>query len=172
MALLLGAPVEAAKSALARFSGVARRFQHRGETAGVTFVDDYAHLPAEVEAALGAARDGAWDRIVCVFQPHRFSRMASLWQDFAHAFDGSDILVVTDIYPAGEAPRPGISGKLVAQAVLDAHPWRRLAYLPRRSDVVAYLRQTLRPGDLCLTLGAGDLTSVPDEVQDVLAGDR
>ena len=75
------------------------------------------------------------------------------------------MLVVTDIYPSGEAPRPGISGKLVAQAVLDPHPWRRLAYLPRRADVVGYLAHELRPGDLCLTLGAGDLTSLPDEVQ-------
>ena len=78
------------------------------------------------------------------------------------------LLVVTDIYPAGEAPRPGVSGKLIVNAVLDAHPWRPLAYLPKRPDLVPYLRSVLRPGDLCLTLGAGDLTSLADEVQAAL----
>ena len=163
-ALLLGVPFDTAVHALARYGGVARRFQFRGERAGVTFVDDYAHLPTEVAAALSAARDGRWRRIVCVFQPHRFSRTATLWRDFADAFADSDVLVVTDIYSAGEAPRPGISAKLIVDAVLDAHPSQRVAYLPARADVVRYLRTILRPGDVCLTLGAGDLTSVPDEL--------
>jgi UDP-N-acetylmuramate--alanine ligase len=161
----LGADVDAATRALARYGGVARRFEHRGEAGGVTFVDDYAHLPTEVEAAIGAARDGAWSRVVCVFQPHRYSRTESLWTTFADAFEGADIVAVTDIYPAGERARPGVTGKLVVNAVLDAHPWHRVAYLPRRSDVVSYLLAELRPGDLCLTLGAGDLTSLPDEIQ-------
>jgi UDP-N-acetylmuramate--alanine ligase len=167
-ALELGGPFEAARAALARFAGVARRFEHRGEVAGITFIDDYAHLPTEVAAALAAARAGDWDRVVCIFQPHRYSRTAALWAEFGGAFGDADLLAVTDIYPAGEAPRPGISGKLVAQAVLDAHPWRRLAYLPRRPDLVAYLGRELRPGDLCLTLGAGDLTSLPEDVQEQL----
>jgi UDP-N-acetylmuramate--alanine ligase len=165
VALELGAPFSAARDALARFAGVARRFEYRGEVGGVTFIDDYAHLPTEVAAALAAARSGDWNRIVCVFQPHRYSRTASLWHEFAGAFSDADLLAVTDIYAAGEAPRPGVSGMLVAQAVLDAHPWRRLAYLPRRPDVVSYLGHELRRGDLCLTLGAGDLTSLPEEVQ-------
>jgi UDP-N-acetylmuramate--alanine ligase len=103
--------------------------------------------------------------VVCVFQPHRYSRTEALWRDFDDSFIDADLLIVTDIYPSGETPRPGISGKLVAQAVLDAHPWRRLAYLPRRADIVGYLMAELRPGDLCLTLGAGDLTSLPEELQ-------
>ncbi|WP_334144064.1 UDP-N-acetylmuramate--L-alanine ligase [Rhabdothermincola sp.] len=164
--LLLGAAFEPAADALGRFAGVARRFEHRGEVRGVTFIDDYAHLPSEVRAALAAARDGDWSRIVCVFQPHRYSRTAALWQDFADAFVESDVLVLTDVYAAGEAPRPGVSGKLLVHAVLDAHPWARVVYLPRRSDVVAFLEQELRPGDLCLTLGAGDVTSVPDELRE------
>jgi UDP-N-acetylmuramate--alanine ligase len=162
--LLLGASFDEAARALARFAGVARRFEFRGEAGGVTFVDDYAHLPTEVKAALQAARQGDWRRVVCVFQPHRYSRTASLWPAFADAFDECDLLVVTDIYPAGEAPRPGVSGKLVVDAVLGHRPWHHVAYLPRRTDVVGYLRQVLRPGDLCLTLGAGDLTSLPDEL--------
>ena len=165
MGLELGASFEAGRAALARFAGVARRFEHRGEVDGVTFIDDYAHLPSEVSSVLAAAREGDWARVVCVFQPHRYSRTEALWPDFADAFGDADVLVVTDIYPSGEPPRPGISGQLVAQAVLDAHPWRRLAYLPRRTDIVAYLTHELRPGDLCLTLGAGDLTSLPPEIQ-------
>jgi UDP-N-acetylmuramate--alanine ligase len=163
-ALALDAPFEAAARALARYGGVARRFQFRGERAGVTFVDDYAHLPAEVQAALRAARDGGWGRVVCVFQPHRFSRTSTLWRAFADAFADADLLVVTDIYSAGEAPRPGVTGKLIVDAVLEANPDQRVAYLPGRRDVVGYLHRVLRPGDLCLTLGAGDLTALPDEL--------
>ena len=159
----VGATPEAAVRALARYAGVARRFQFRGERNGVTFVDDYAHLPTEVAAALAAAADGGWHRIVCVFQPHRYSRTASLWREFADGFTDADVLVVTDIYGAGEAPRPGVTGKLIVDAVLEAHPEQRLAYLPGRADLVPYLRRILRPGDLCLTLGAGDLTSLPAE---------
>ena len=168
MGLEVGVPFEAAVAGLARFGGVARRFQHRGEAAGVTFVDDYAHLPTEVAAAVAAGRDGGWRRVVAVFQPHRYSRTAALWQDFADAFEGSDLLVLTDIYAAGEAPRPGVTGKLLVDAVLDAHGRQPLAYMPSLDDVVDYLADRLRPGDLCLTLGAGDLTTVPDLVLDRL----
>jgi UDP-N-acetylmuramate--alanine ligase len=170
-ALQLGAPFEAGRAAMARFAGVARRFQHRGEVAGIAFVEDYAHLPTEVsQAALGAAADGGWDRIVCVFQPHRYSRTASLWRSFADAFVGADVLVVTDIYASGESPRPGVSGKLIVDAVLDAHPRQRVAYLPHRDEVVGFLERELRAGDLCLVLGAGDITTLPDEVMARLAG--
>ena len=164
MGLELGVGFDAAARALARYGGVARRFQFRGERDGVTFVDDYAHLPTEVRAALAAARDGGWRRVVVVFQPHRFSRTAALWRDFADAFTDADLVAVTDVYASGEAPRPGVSGKLIVNAVLDAHPQTRMAYLAARSDLVPYLRRTLRPGDVCLTLGAGDLTSLPDEM--------
>ena len=166
--LELGASFEACRAAIERFAGVARRFEFRGEVDGITFVDDYAHLPTEVSAALEAASEGTWGRVVCVFQPHRFSRISDLWQDFGDAFGDADLLVVTDIYPAGEAPRPGVSGKLIVNAVLEADPWRALAYLPKRPDLVPYLCSVLRPGDLCLTLGAGDLTSLADEVQAAL----
>jgi UDP-N-acetylmuramate--alanine ligase len=168
MGLELGATADAARIALARYGGVARRFEFRGETAGVTFVDDYAHLPTEIAAAIAAARAGDWSRIVCVFQPHRYSRTESLWSTFADAFEGADVIAITDVYPSGERPRPGVTGKLVVNAVLDAHPWHRVAYLPHRADLLAYLRTELRSGDLCLTLGAGDLTSLPDEVQQLL----
>ncbi|MDP8976692.1 MAG: UDP-N-acetylmuramate--L-alanine ligase [Actinomycetota bacterium] len=162
--LLVGAPFEAGARALARYGGVARRFQFRGEREGVTFVDDYAHLPTEVRAALAAARGGGWRRLVCVFQPHRFSRTAALWEQFADAFEDADVVVVTGVYEAGEVPRPGVSGKLVVKAVLDAHPDATVAYLPSHQDWLPYLQRLLRPGDLCLTLGAGDLTLLPGEL--------
>jgi UDP-N-acetylmuramate--alanine ligase len=164
LATLLGAPFEAAVRALARYAGVARRFEFRGERDGVTFVDDYAHLPAEVQAALAAAADGGWKRIVCVFQPHRYSRTASLGATFADAFVGADVVVVTDVYSAGETPRPGVTGKLIVDAVLDAHPSARVIWLPARHELAAQLRRVLAPGDLCLTLGAGDIGGLAGEL--------
>jgi len=97
-----------------------------------------------------------------VFQPHRYSRTASLWRDFADAFTDADVLVLTDVYAAGEAPRPGVSGRLLVRAVLDAHPAASVVYLPHRADVVEVVPRLTRPGDVVLTLGAGDLTTVPD----------
>ena len=160
----LGVDVATASGAFARFAGVARRFEFRGEAGGVSFVDDYAHLPGEVAATLAAARRGGWRRVVCVFQPHRYSRLAALARDFADAFVEADVLVVAGVYPAGEAPRPGVSAKLVLDAVLDAHPETRAAYLPERSELLGYLRDLLEPGDCCLTLGAGDITTLADDL--------
>jgi UDP-N-acetylmuramate--alanine ligase len=165
----LGVPLAEGAAALAGFRGVARRFEHRGEAKGVTVVDDYAHLPTEVAAALAAARSsGTWRRVVAVFQPHRYSRTEALWRDFAHAFRDADLLAVTDVYGAGEAPRPGVSGKLVVDAVLETDPWALVAWLPGLDDAVAWLRAVLRPGDLCLTLGAGDLTTLAPRILDML----
>jgi len=163
-ALAAGAPAEAAARALARFGGVARRFEFRGEQAGVTFVDDYAHLPTEVRAALAAARNGDWGRVVAVFQPHRYSRTAEVGEEFGDAFGDADVIVLTDVYGAGEAPVPGVSGRLVADAVRRRRPDVQLHYVPGRADLVAAVAALVRPGDLCLTLGAGDLTSLPDEL--------
>jgi UDP-N-acetylmuramate--alanine ligase len=163
-AVAVGASFAACATALALYGGVRRRFELRGERDGITYIDDYAHLPGEVRPVLAAARQGGWERIVVVFQPHRFSRTAALWKDFADAFEGADVLVVTDIYPAGEAARPGVTGRLVFDAVTGSHPAQTAVFLPEWKELVDYLRATLRPGDLCLTLGAGDLTLLPDEL--------
>ena len=160
----LGVPLAEGAAALAAFQGVARRFERRGEAAGVTVVDDYAHLPTEVAAALEAGRSGAWSRVVAVFQPHRYSRTEALWRTFADAFEAADVFAVTDVYAAGEPARAGVSGKLIVDAVLDAHPWASVAWLPGLDDVLVWLRSTLRAGDLCLTLGAGDLTSLAPRI--------
>lgn len=164
VALLAGAGFGEAAAGVSGFPGLGRRSEVRGERAGVTYVDDYAHLPGEVAPTLAAAADGGWKRVVCVFQPHRYSRTEALWADFADAFHEADVLVVTEVYPAGEAPRPGVSGRLVADAVRAAHPSARVEWLPDRGDVVAFLRGELRAGDLCLTLGAGDLTTLAAEL--------
>ena len=165
-ALRAGAPFAAAEAALARFAGVSRRFEFRGEANGVTFVDDYAHLPTEVRAALATARSGGWSRIVAVFQPHRFSRTAALATEFGTAFLDADVLVVTDVYSAGERPVPGVSGRLVADAVAVADPRLPVTYAPGWEELRQTVASLLRPGDLCLTLGAGDLTALPDDLLD------
>jgi UDP-N-acetylmuramate--alanine ligase len=166
-ALAAGASFDAAQGALARFAGVARRFEFRGSAHEVTFVDDYAHLPAEVRAALSAAGDGGWRRIVAVFQPHRYTRTKELWSEFGEAFRGADVVVVTDIYGAGEAPQPGVTGELVAESVRRSLPGVPVHYVPGRRDLVRRVAALLEPGDLCCTLGAGDLTSLPDELMEL-----
>ncbi len=163
-AIAAGATFEAAAVGVAGFAGVGRRSQIRGERNGVTYVDDYAHLPGEVAPALAAAREGGWGRVVAVFQPHRYSRTEALWATFGDAFADADMVVVTEIYAAGEPARPGVTGRLVADAVRDARPGARVEWVPDRGDLVDFLRRELRPGDLCLTLGAGDLTTLPDEL--------
>jgi UDP-N-acetylmuramate--alanine ligase len=164
LALGIGVAFEVAAPALERFGGVARRFERRGERRGVTFVDDYGHLPGEVAVVMATAATGGWGRVVAVFQPHRYSRTAALWPDFADSFVGADLVILTDVYAAGEAPIPGITGELIATAVRAAHPDQEVRYVPTWQGLIAELNAELRPGDLCLTLGAGDLTTLPDQL--------
>ena len=166
MAVAIGVEPGIAADALARFGGVARRFDVRGNDGGATFVDDYAHLPTEIDAVLRAARDSgdAWRRIVAVFQPNRYNRMAEMWRDYGDAFTAADLIVLTDIYPSGTQPIPGVTGKLVVNAVLDDHPDARVVWLPRRDDLVSYLAANVGDGDVCISMGCGDVASLPDEV--------
>jgi UDP-N-acetylmuramate--alanine ligase len=164
VAFRLGIPLDSAQRALARFAGVARRFEFRGEAGGISFVDDYAHLPGEILATLHAAKEGSWDRVVAVFQPHRFSRVQQLFVDFGAAFIDADLVVLTDVYPAGETPIPGVSAKLIADSLVERYPQAQVVFIPQHRDLVQYLHENLRKGDCCLTLGAGDLTGLPDEL--------
>ena len=163
VAVAIGVDPVTAAAGLAGFRGVGRRFEWRGERAGVTYVDDYGHLPGEVRAALAAAREGGWDRIVAVFQPHRYSRTEALWASFADAFGDADVVVITGVYASGEAPRPGVTGELVADAVRQVHPGD-VRYVADLGELPVALEDLLLPGDLCLTLGAGDLTSTVERL--------
>lgn len=165
-AVSIGVGWEDALRGISAYRGVGRRFELRGERAGVTFVDDYAHNPEKVAAALQAARDGGWQRIVAVFQPHRFTRTQALWKQFGPALAGADVLIVTDIYAAGEQPIPGVTGELVATAAKAASPRSDVRYEPSLDDAERALSGLLRPGDLCLTMGAGDVTALPARLID------
>jgi UDP-N-acetylmuramate--alanine ligase len=161
--LQLGLAIDDVAAGLRDYRGVQRRWQIKGQAGEVTVIDDYAHHPTEVEATLAAARPGPWRRVLAVFQPHRYSRTAAFADRFGSAFDGADRIVVMDVYGAGEEPVPGVSGKLVADAICAHLPGRPVAYLPHRADVLAYLSRTALPGDALLTLGAGDVSALGDE---------
>jgi len=153
----LEVPFERIASALAGFAGVQRRFQVRGEAQGVMVVDDYGHHPAEIRATLAAAKAGFDRRVVTVFQPHRYSRTHHLRREFLTAFYQSDVLIVMDIYPAGEPPIPGVNARDLADGIA-AHGHREVIYMDGdREGIVRHLVESTRPGDLVLTLGAGDV---------------
>lgn len=164
LAVEAGADPEAVAAGIARYTGAARRFERRGSVGGVDFVDDYAHLPTEVRAAIEAGRSGGWQRVVVTFQPHRYSRTEALWQEFAGAFAEADELLLTEIYPAGEAPREGVTGRLLVEAVTDGSG-QSPVWCPDLDAAADRLVAMLHPGDLCLSLGAGDVTRLADLVQ-------
>jgi UDP-N-acetylmuramate--alanine ligase len=152
-----------AAGALRGFTGIHRRFERRGVAGGATFVDDYAHHPTELAATLAAARAVGARRLIAVFQPHRYSRTQRLWRALGESLRGADLVVVTDVYGAGEEPIPGVSGRLLVEALEAASPGTPVVYVARRSEIADFLAQEVRPGDLVLTLGAGDVTMVSDE---------
>ena len=157
---VLGQGVDEAVRALSQFKGARRRFTHVGDIAGVTVVDDYGHHPTEVAATLAAAKDLQFSRIVCVFQPHRYSRTQSLAADFGRAFDAADVLRVMDVFSAGEQPIPGVSGKTVVNSVREHDASKDVEYVPNRHELVDALVELARPGDLLITQGAGDVTTI------------
>jgi UDP-N-acetylmuramate--alanine ligase len=163
VALELGVPFEVAARALGRYAGVARRFHFRGDIDGITLVDEYAHLPTEIRAAIATAREGNWKRVVAVFQPHHYYRTSVMWQDFARAFDGADVIFITDVYGPGETPLPGVSGKRIADAIYDATPSAYVVYVPHRADLLDRVRGLARAGDIVLTMGSGDITNLAEE---------
>ncbi|MEF9841081.1 MAG: UDP-N-acetylmuramate--L-alanine ligase [Raoultibacter sp.] len=164
----LGLPVDQAVEALGKFAGVRRRFDSVGVARDITVVDDYAHHPTEIAATIAAAKQLDFKRVHVLFQPHRYSRVTLftevLKDEFGSAFDEADSVTFMDVYPAGEAPVPGVSGKTFMNVVLDhvGHP--QAAYVPRRVEVVPYLISKLQPGDLLITMGAGDVTAVGPQI--------
>ena len=164
VANLAGSSVAEIASGLARFTGVPRRYEFRGSAKGVTFVDDYAHLPTEVASTVTAATSGGFDRIVVIFQPHRFTRIANIGADFARSFEGADAVLVTGIYPAGEAPIAGVTSKIVTDVVTASGTVPQVLGVSTLDEAVEAALPLLQPGTLCLTLGAGDSTTLPDRL--------
>lgn len=149
---------------LGAFRGVKRRFEILGSVEGITVVDDYAHHPSEIEATLNAAKNGGWKRVISVFQPHRYSRTKFLAQDFNNCFDMADVVILTDVYGAGEEPIPGVTGKIIVNEVIRNNPGKHTIYLPRREDILNYVLPLLREGDLLLVMGAGDIFNIGQEI--------
>ena len=113
----------------------------------------------------GARQSGdGWRRIIAVFQPNRFNRMSEISADYADAFVDADIVVVTEIYSSGTTPIPGVTGRLVVDAILAAHPSAHVVWLPRRDDIVSFVAGEARPGDVCISMGCGDIATLPEEV--------
>ncbi|HZG37321.1 MAG TPA: UDP-N-acetylmuramate--L-alanine ligase [Nodosilinea sp.] len=173
----LGVAFSTIAASLEEFCGARRRFEHRGSYSGIQFFDDYAHHPSEIRATLAAARIKADQslavnvadsrhhegrRVVAVFQPHRFSRTAALLKDFTNAFGDADQVIMADIYSAGESNTFGVSGRQLADAVADSHP--RVFYGHTLDDIQAALAHSLRPGDLVMFMGAGNLNQIIPQV--------
>jgi UDP-N-acetylmuramate--alanine ligase len=152
---LVGVPRAAIEPVLADFAGAERRLQRRGEARGVEVLDDYAHHPVEVAATLAAARDG--HRLLVLFQPHLYSRTRHLASELAAALAQADVVAVADVYPAREEPLPGVSGKLVVDALAERRPGMPLAWTPSCEDGARFLAHRARTGDRVLTVGAGDV---------------
>ena len=160
--------LEAART-LEDFGGVRRRFQLKGERAEVRVVDDYAHHPTELSATLEAARATVGEgRVIAVFQPHRFSRTLAFHREFGTSFGCADAVVITEVYGAGEMPQPGVNGKLIVDSICETPGHPEVFYLPQQDAIPRVLREVSEPGDLVLTLGAGDISQVGEELLGLL----
>ncbi len=154
---LAGVAREDAAVAIREFRGAGRRFDRRGEAGGVAVVDDYAHHPTEIAVNLAAAREVHDGRILVLFQPHLYSRTRHLARELAAALATADVVAVTDVYPAREEPLPGVTGKLVVDALTELRPGMPIGWTPSVDDGARFVARRARPGDLVLTVGAGDV---------------
>jgi UDP-N-acetylmuramate--alanine ligase len=152
---LVGVPPEEARPHLAEFAGAGRRQERRGEAGGVTVLDDYAHHPAEIAATIDAVRDNR--RVLVLFQPHLYSRTRHLVRELASALAKADVVAVTEIYRAREEPVEGVTGKLVVDALTEVRPGATVGWTPSVEQGAAFLAARARPGDVVLTVGAGDV---------------
>jgi len=164
MALEMGVAIPEIRTALANTVGVQRRLENKGSANSVTVIDDYGHHPTEIKAALRTARRMTSGRLVGVFQPHRYTRTRALYTEFADAFDDLDLLVLTGIYCAGEQPIEGVSSELILRAVSGHGGIKRIEYIPDLADVQTRLMDLLQPGDTLITIGAGNVGSLGEQV--------
>jgi UDP-N-acetylmuramate--alanine ligase len=170
VALEVGLPIEAAREGLRRFRGVGRRFERLGEPHGVMVIDDYAHHPSELVANLSAARTALRRPITAIFQPHLFSRTQELMAEFAASFGDADHVIITDIYPAREAPIPGVTGEALAQAIRAREPRKEVRFVSPKEAIAPMLAEEVRPGDVVMTFGAGDIRTVGEALVERLKG--
>jgi UDP-N-acetylmuramate--alanine ligase len=161
--LALNVPSELIRAGLEKFAGVGRRFEIRGTFGGVTLIDDYGHHPAEIRATLDAARGCDYKRLLVLFQPHRYTRTQHLWEEFCRAFNQADVLVVTEIYAAGESPIEGASGERLAGAI-SAAGHKNVVFTSTMQAGMEYMLREARPGDAVLTIGAGSINRVLDQL--------
>jgi len=166
--LELDIPWEKIQKGLSDFKGVSRRFEIKGVAKGVIVVDDYAHHPTEIEATLKGARSGWNKRIVCVFQPHLFSRTRDFCKEFGRSFFNSDILVVTNVYPAREEPIPGVTGELVYWAAKE-YGHKNAFYVPQEEKIPSFLLKIVKENDMVITMGAGDVYKIGTELLKMLS---
>jgi len=166
---LAGVSRSEAEPVVARFRGTGRRFELRGQAGGVSVYDDYAHHPAEIVATLSAARSLSDGRRLVLFQPHLYSRTEHLAREFGLALAEAEVVAVADVYAAREEPRPGVTGKLIVDAVADARPGARVAWMPCASDGARWLAAQAREGDVVLTVGAGDVDAAASLILEELA---
>ncbi len=157
------------KSGIEKFTGVYRRWEKKGESKGITVYDDYAHHPTECRATLSGVKAGWRRRVVCVFQPHLYSRTRDFYDEFGKSFLLSDVLVVTDVYPAREEPIQGVTGELISNAA-KRFGHKEVHYVADKKDVPAFLAKTTKPGDIVITMGAGDIWKYGEEFVKLLAG--
>ena len=155
------------REGLAKFGGVGRRFDIKGVVNDIVVIDDYGHHPAEIRATLEAARGCKFNRLLVLFQPHRYSRTQHLWDDFSRAFNQADILVLTDIYAASEAPIPGITSEALAKSIGDAGH-KNVHYFRSMQDGIEFLLKEARPADAILTIGAGNVSRASNELMVLL----
>src|SRR5262245_5916668 len=168
-ARLVGVDPATAAEALARFDGVHRRFELRGRARDADFFDDYGQTPTEMEVTIATARRRTPARLIALVQPHRYWRVQALWRELGASVADADLVVVTDVYGAAQDPIPGVTGKLVVDGVQLASPGLRTVYLPHRRDVVSFLGREVRPGDLVVTMGCGDVWMLGDAVRERVA---
>ncbi|MDP9119692.1 MAG: UDP-N-acetylmuramate--L-alanine ligase, partial [Actinomycetota bacterium] len=159
---VVGVGADDAAHALASFGGVHRRFERRGSARGAEFYDDYAHVPTELAVTIDVARARKPRRLIAVFQPHRYSRTQALWRELGASLTGADLIVVTDVYGADQAPIPGVTGELVVGGVRRTAPDREVVYVPHREDAISFLAREVREGDFVITLGCGDVWMLGD----------
>jgi len=165
--ITLGLTFAQIAAGLAHFQGAKRRFQTKARINGVWVIDDYAHHPTEIATTLLAARQTEPKRLICVFQPHRYSRTQFLRAEFGRAFTSSDIVIITDIYAAGEQPIPGITG-IVLKEEIESQTGMQVIYIPEKDKIARYLSEIAEPGDLVMTMGAGNIYLAGEELVEIL----